>query len=250
MSVAARLRLLAIVLVVPMLTSCAVGMGNYGPGADGMFRWRNAHTGWTPTESGTDYRGRTWTKWTPVFYPGESTKWRGALTGGLTYGSESASFTGMRDSSFSAVKRLHSDVVVNLPGGVMSLGARIGYMSTRFPGSHEQLEYHGYSAGPSVFMRLFPWANIDASWEHLFGQVEDIDGTYYTPHYNFIGPEVPMPGTRMQADVNIFLIRSETADVGVRVGYQKTTAGPDDVFTKQRKFESKGFFGEMMLLKF
>ncbi len=107
----ARLRFLAILFVLPLLTGCAVDMGNYGPGGAGMYRWRNAHTG--DSYGGSEYSDsdHKWhTKWIPFVYPAEHTVWRGALTGGVTYGSEETSLTGTSDRTPSDAKRIHSDV--------------------------------------------------------------------------------------------------------------------------------------------
>lgn len=245
MSSHVRFRLLAMLVVLPLLTGCAAGMGNFGPGAAGD---RRSHGGYSTQDSWTDAFGRKHTR--TYSYAGSETAWRGAAAVGLALGRDQVSATGFRDTTLERSKYFHGEVVLNLPGDRFGLGATMGHMSLELPGDVESFRYSGYLFGPSVFMKLFRYASVDASAAHIFGKLEDRNSHYYTPYYNFLGPELSLPGTRLQGDLNVFLLRSERADLCVRLGYQRTTIGPKEVFTRSREIHSEGPLAEILITGF
>jgi len=241
------LRLLAMLLVLPVLTGCAAGMGNFGPGAAGATRGHGAYD--TVDRHWDEFR-KKWVVDKVHHNPAGETAWRGAALVGLAVGQDRVTATGFRDTTLERTKYFHGDVVLNLAGDRFGIGATIGHMSLEFPGAIESFKYSGYVFGPSVFMKLFRYANVDASAAHIFGKLEDRNSHYYTPYYNFLGPELAMPGTRLQADLNVFLLRAERADLCVRLGYQQTRIGPKDLFTRRREITSEGPLAEILITGF
>lgn len=247
MSPRASFRLLAILLILPVLTGCAAGMGNFGPGAAGAARGHGAYD--TVDRHWDEFR-KKWVVDKVHHNPSAQTAWRGAAAIGLALGQSKVTATGFRDTTLERTKYIHGDVVLNLTGDRFSVGATMGHLTMEFPGEIESFRYSGYLFGPSVFMKLFRYASVDASAAHIFGKLEDRNSHYYTPYYNFLGPELSLPGTRLQGDLNVFLLRSERADLCVRLGYQRTTIGPKEVFTRSREIHSEGPLAEILITGF
>lgn len=234
----------------PLLVGCAAGVGNFGPGTAEVYR-----TGTRHETSLTDGQGHT----APSGYHyvrsyEEHDRWKGSFTLGVGVGPEQATLTDMRDTTVARSRWYHTDVVVNLPGDKWGIGATVGYRGTEFTSSTavgpRRMKYNGIVVGPMLFRRISHHINIDGSAQYIFGSLEDPDAFYLKPVYGMLDTKQPLPGKRYQADVNLFLVRSERFDLGVRAGYQWTTTAMTDVYLKQRQFKSEGPVLELIGLTF
>ncbi len=242
--------LLPLLALVPLLTGCAAGVGNFGPGSTTMYR-----TGHRETHSQTDGKGnRAPSGYEYVTKYEEHDKWVGAFTLGAAVSQAKSSLTDMRDTTVDRAWYYHSDVVVNLPGDAWGVGGTVGYFKTEFDSrtgtGPDVMKYGGITAGPMLFRRINRFLNVDVGWQHIFGKIEDPNGFYLKPVYGLLDAEQPLAGSRTQADVNLFLVRSERVDIGVRAGYQWTKTKLTDVYTKPRQYKSEGPTLELIMLGF
>lgn len=143
-----------------------------------------------------------------------------------------------------------SDLVLNLGDSPFGIGRTLGYLTTEFPGEPAKFTYSGITVGPMLFVGLTSWLNVDASAAKVFGSIKDDEGYYFTPAYGFPDRKLPLPGWRLQADLNIIPIRTGKFDGGVRIGYQSTTTEEKDVYGAMRKYTSKGPVFEVIGLYF
>lgn len=242
--------LLALLTLLPLLAGCAAGVGNFGPGMSAMSR-----TGTREEHSSTNSRGERAPEgyeWVRRYE--EHAKWKGAFTLGLAVGPATATLTEMRDTTVDRSKYFHSDVVVNLPGDAWGIGGTVGYLSTEFDSrtgfGPDVMKYSGITVGPTLYRRINRYLNVDVGAQHIFGSIEDINAFYLKPVYGMLDPKQPMAGTRYNADVNLFFVRSERVDLGVRAGYQWTKTKATDVYLKSRQYTSEGPMLELIMLGF
>lgn len=239
-------RCLSFLLFAPLLLSgCAAGVGNYGPGGSSLFR-----TGSRVVHTESERISPTTVRETRWIDPNVHDKWRGALTFGLSIGQDDVTLSGQRDSTIKASRYLHSDVVVNAGNDLWGWGATIGYLSTRFHGSPSDLTYAGITVGPMAFVRILPFLSVDGSYARVFGSVKD-DAAYYINSGADAGlDKESLPGWRSEVDANLFLFRSERFDLCLRAGYQSTSTDTKLVFGKDRKYTSQGPLIEIAGLTF
>jgi hypothetical protein len=203
-----RFCVLALACALPLLTGCAVGVGQFGPGGGPQAM-----------------RGRM-----------------GMMFGVGIQSLQTEKLQGQRDSLWHSLPQMQADIVYNLPGNVLGVGGTAVYASSgleqslQLPGDPVKLRFKGAGYGPSAYLTLGPLGNVAVKAIHMGTHLEN---AVMTSPSESNGGIVKLPAMTYQADLNLIGMKGFNG-ANVQVGWQVTKSDEVTAWGVKRRYESQG----------